>query len=127
MKLTKFHFWEFFHTNGGVLKSTSSKPRLNPEQRKKRVSWALTWKLRLKRSMQLVVCYLDKKWFWTTSCCKVIKILPRAPFEKAEEVFVSQPKLCSRHHDIKVMFLAIVGPPIEKCGFDGKVIFKKTR
>ena len=31
MKLTKFRFWEFFHSNGGILKVSTSKPRLTCE------------------------------------------------------------------------------------------------
>ena len=126
LTLTKFHFWEFFHSNGGILKAPTSKPRLTPEQRKLRVSWALTWLLRLKRKMGPIVCYLDEKWFWTASRRKVLKILPKASFETEEEAFVPQPKLRSRRHATKVMFMGIVAPPVETCGFDGKILIKRV-
>ena len=76
--------------------------------------------------MPPIVCYLDEKWFWTTSRCKMMKILPKAPFEKAEDAFVPSPKLRSRRHATKVIFLAIVGPPSDTCGFDGKIYIQRV-
>ena len=67
LKLSKYHFWEWFHKCGGILKRQTSKHRLTPEQRKQRVIWALQMKLRLAREDPKHICFMDEKWFYTTS------------------------------------------------------------
>ena len=126
LKLTKFHFWEWFHKCGGILKRPTTKNRLTPEQRREIKIWSLQMKLRLKRLGVPYICFMDDKWFYTTSRRKKIKILPRAEFENEEDAFMSMPKLRNRRHALKVMFLSIIAKPELKHGFDGKILLKRV-
>ena len=125
LSLTKYHFWEWFHRCGGILKRSTTKNRLTPQQRRDRIIWSLRMKLQLSRGDPFYVCFLNEKWFYSTSRRKKIKILPKADFENEEEVFVSMPKVRSRRHAVKVMYMAIVARPIPKEGFDGKIFIKE--
>ena len=68
LSLTKYHFWEWFHKSGGILKRPTTKNRLTPQQRRDRIIWALQMKLRLSHDEPAYICFLNKKWFYCTSC-----------------------------------------------------------
>ena len=60
-----------------VYLKTTLKLKLTPEQRKMRISWALKWKLRLRRNIEAILTFVNKKKFWTLSRHKVFKICQR--------------------------------------------------
>ena len=70
-------------------------------------------------------CFLDKKWFYTTSCRKKYKILPKAEFESDEEAEVGMPRAHSHCHAVKVMTLGLISPPVENLS-DGKILLKRV-
>ena len=77
-----------------------------------------------------VYCFLDEKWFYTTSRRKKMKILPRATWEAEVEAKIVLPKVHSRKHTSKGMVMGIIGPPVydknEKIMFDGKIMAKQV-
>ena len=114
LKLTIHHFWNFFYSHGGQLKRPTTKPSLTEDQKKARVEWALTLKQSLAELDEFFYCYLDEKWFYTTSRRKKMKILPQAEWESSEEAKIVVPKVHSRRHCQKVMYMGIIGAPVYK-------------
>ena len=53
-----------------------------------------------------------------------MKVLPPAPWETLEEVYVDNPRLRNRRFPVKVMFMGIVGRPTDTC--DGKIFLKRV-
>ena len=122
-----YHFWRFFHKNDGRLVHGSSVPRVTDEQIQQRVIWASNW-LELFTWMSCLgipVCFLDEKWFYTTSRRKKMKLLPRADFETEAEAFVPMPRLRNRRYALKVMCMGIVGLPVGGM-FDGKIYMRRV-
>ena len=67
LKMTRHYFWDFFYCNGGKLKRPITKPRLTPEHIKDRVVFAKKWLERLESEEKFYYCFLDEKWFYTSS------------------------------------------------------------
>ena len=127
LAISKRQFWNFFKKFQGKLVRPTSKPRLTDDHKRNRVLWAKKWKKRIDEWRDdLHYCFLDEKWFYTTSRRKKFKILPKADFETEEETHVSMPRLRSRRHATKVMFQAIVARPHPLHKFDGKVYNKRV-
>ena len=130
LTMTRHHFWKFFYTCGGKLKNPVTKPRLTPEHIRNRLVFAQKWLDKLKSGEKFYYCFLDEKWFYTSSRRKKFKILPKAPWEELKDAFFIAPKVRSRRHPCKVMFLSVVAPPIiDKDGnveFDGKILMKRV-
>ena len=127
LKLNSYHFKVFFNTFKGKLIRPISKPRLTEEHKRNRVLWAKKWKKRISDATEeFYYCYLDEKWFYTTSRRKKVKVLPRAPFETEEEAYVPMPRLRSRRFPTKVMVQGIVACPIEEHDFDGKIYLERV-
>ena len=125
MKMNSNRFWEFFYRNGGKLKRQQTKPRLTEEHIKNRLIFANKWNDLLQDSTDLYYCFLDEKWFYTTSCRKKEKHLPRASFETVSDAHVEPKKVRSRRHPCKIMYMGIVAPPI-KDKFNGKILMKRV-
>ena len=68
---------------------------------------------------------MDKKWMYTSSRRKKMKISPAAPFEDPDEVAVTFPKVRSRRFPTKVMYMGIIAPPSLQHNFDGKIMMKR--
>ena len=99
-----------------------TKPRLTYEHIKNRLKFSEKWIKKIEENDgNLYYCFLNKKWFYTTSCCKKLKFLPIADFEDPEKAFVRKPEVCSRRFPCKVMFMAIICPPIKNHS-DGKIL-----
>ena len=131
--LNKHHFWEFFYKHGGKIKADVTKPRLSLEQREERVLFATKWKSLLEKDAlekelpkKIYRCYLDEKWFYTSSRRRKVKVLPRAQFESVKQSFVKNKKVRTRRHPCKVMFMAVVAPPIEEQNFSGIIYFRRV-
>ena len=127
LRLNKYHFWQFFHKFDGRLVRPVTKPRLTDEQKTQRVSWTKNMKETMEAfGDDFYVCFLDEKWFYTTSRRRKLKILPRAEFEEPEVAEAQMPKLRNRRFPLKVMFLGVIAPPDESRNFDGKILMKRV-
>ena len=112
--------------NDGKLVAPTTKPRLTDEQKLGRVVWAQQLLNMIESGGQeLHYCFLDEKLFYTTSCRKKYKILPKASFETKEEAHLSMPKLRSCRYALKVMYMGIVGNHVEG-KFDGKIYLQRV-
>ena len=119
LKFSKSHFWNFFNTYGGKMKAPITKPRLTPDHKEQRIKFSEKWLDRLEmqklkkkgKGGRFHYCFLDEKWIYTTSRRRKLKVLPPADFEDAEEVRVTNPKVRSRRHPCKIMYMGIVAPP----------------
>ena len=123
-------FLEFFYRAGGKLKRHTTKPRLTLEKMKERLEFAMRWLGKLESGEKLYYCFLDEKWFYTTSRRKKFNVLPKALFEDVKDAFFIPPKLRSRRHPCKVMFMGVVVPPIinqnGNIDLSGKVWIKRV-
>ena len=111
--------------NGGKLKRPITKPRLTTEQVKERLAFSNKWIDKIQQDKDLHICFLDEKWFYTTSRRKKMKILPQADFETDDQAFIPKPKLQSRRFPCKVMFMGLVCPPV-KNKTNGKILLKRV-
>ena len=125
LKINKHRFWDFFYYQGGKLKRPITKPRLTQEHINSRLEWAKRWLAILKNSNRLIYCFLDEKWLYTTSQRKKEKHLPPADFEDPDKTAIESKKIRNRRQPCKVMYLGIVGRPIEKL-MDGKIYLKRV-
>ena len=130
LRLNKFHFWNFFYSNNGCLKAPITRPTLTAEHKIERVEFSGVWldkveMNKLGKFSKIYYCFLDEKWIYTTSRRKKLKILPPAPFENPEDVRVTNPKVRSRRHPCKIMFMGIVAPPEPAHDFDGKIMLRR--
>ena len=126
LHFTPYHFWKWFYKHGGKVLCSVTKPRLTPEHIKNRYLFGKKWVQKLKDEHgKIYYCFLDEKWFYTSSRRKKLKILPKAPFESDEDAFVHKPKARSRRFPCKVMFMAIVCPPVDG-KIDGKIMIKRV-
>ena len=133
---TKFNtsnLYRWFNLLGGKQKSPIEKPYLTPDQKKGRLDWCHAVKELIAASgNDFHACFLDEKWFYTTSRRRKVKILPAGPDEDPEEVVHQQPTTRSRRHAIKVMYLGVVGLPVPKevfggnKDFDGKIFLDRV-
>ena len=127
LRLNKYHFWQFFQKFDGCLVRPITKPRLTNEQKKERVSWEKSMKETMETfGDDFFVCFLDEKWFYTTSRRRKLKILPCAEFEEPEVVEAQMPKLWNRRFPLKVMLFGVTDPPDESRNFDGKILMKQV-
>ena len=71
-------------------------------------------------------CFLDEKWFYTSTYRRKLKELPRGSHEPLGTTTMVRPKTRSRRHPCKVMFMGIVAPPCRDCDFDGRVFIERV-
>ena len=102
------HRW--WKKNNGSEKSPFEKPRLTTKHMADRVSWVETWGGRF-LDIKFPVCYLDEKWFYTSTRRKKLKHLPRHKNEPIGVDVLKRPKCRSRRFPIKIMYLGVVGRP----------------
>ena len=101
MNTNKIYRW--FKTQGGNEKSSLPKPLVTPEMKPERLDWAKDNKKLLKKhGTKFYACFLDEKWFYTTSRQRKQKILPPGPGEDPKEVEPFQDKTTSRRNVVKV-------------------------
>ena len=96
-KFNKDYLRKWFMKQGGQEKSPIKKPYLSKEQKQERKKWSKREKARLLRmGKKFYACFLDEKWFYTTSRRRKIKVLPPAPHENPEEVRLAVPTTVNR-------------------------------
>jgi hypothetical protein len=105
----------------------SEKPHLSGEHKQGHKEWCKKEKARLgEYGRKLYVCFLDEKWFYTTSRHPKVKYLPPVPTEIQKKVRPVIPTTVSRRHTINVMFLGVFAKPIKEHGFDGKIFIERV-
>ena len=102
--ISKDQLYRWFNNNDGKQKSPIEKPYLTPDQKKGRLEWCHKVKeLIAEAGQDFHACFLDEKWFYTTSRRRKVKVLPPDPDKDPDEVAPVQPTTRSRRHAIKVM------------------------
>jgi hypothetical protein len=124
LTLTKHHFDVFFNQNNGFLKGHLYKPLLSDEHIKKRLKWSKKYKQKV-REDDFHYCFLDEKWFYTTSRRTKNKIIPKTIYETEEDAKFNSPKIRSRRFATKVMFMGVVSPPNRRYNHDGKIFLHR--
>jgi hypothetical protein len=71
------------------------------------------------------ICYLDEKWFYTTTRRKKLKYVPRQPYEAIGADYVRRRKVVSRRHSLKTMFIGVVAEANAEHEFDGKIMIER--
>eukprot|EP00957_Ditylum_brightwellii_P173552 13214018-Ditylum_brightwellii.AAC.1 len=70
--------------------------------------------------------FLYGKWFYTTNRRRRIKFLPPGQGKDPASVLLKHPKMISRQHPVKVMYLGVVASPNDEKGFGRKVLMKQV-
>ena len=95
--------WIWFQKQGGHEKSPKEKPYLTQDQKDQQKLWCEDEKAgKAYWGDNFYACFLDEKWFYTTSRRQKIKILPPRPGEDADKVDPHIPTARSRRYPIKV-------------------------
>ena len=125
-KFNSKNVYRWFKLLGGKEKSPIEKPHLTPEMKEERKKWCEYIKtLIAEHGDQFYACYLDEKWFYTTSRRRRMKILKAQPGKDPEEVQPIVPTTRSRRFPVKSMYLGVVAKPCKANGFDGKIFLKR--
>ena len=105
---------------------------LSDEHKRKRVDWAREQFARITDSTA-PVAFLDEKWFYTTNCRRLIKVLPPgeaeqlpADFEASRRAAQGAPKIQSRRYPVKVMYLGVVLKSHYDHDFDGRILLERV-
>lgn len=94
---------KWFLSQGGKTKSPKEKPYLTADQKVKRKEWCEREKTRMADAgSNFYACFLDEKWFYTTSRRRRLKILPAGEGEDPDEVRPFIPTTRSRRFAEKV-------------------------
>ena len=72
-----------------------------------------------------VVCFLDKKWFYTTGRQRRLKHLHQGPHKTEVIDRVKLPRKLSRRFPVKVMFMIFFAKPLPELDFDGRIFLKR--
>ena len=100
------------------------KPHLTDDHKTARKVWARRY-YELLSNPESPVCFLDEKWFYTTSRRRQLKILPKGEHEIMDPHYQA-PKIRSRRYPVKVMYLGVVASPHPNHDFDGRVFLKRV-
>ena len=99
-------------------------PYLKDNYKAERVTWAIETKKMLGEE-KLLVCFIEKKWFYTTGRQRRLKHLPRGTHEPKGVDRVKRPRSLSRRFPVKVMFMGVVSKHLLELGFDGRIFLKR--
>ena len=123
--LSRHQVMRWFHQQGGKEYSPKEKPLDTPEHKAKRKVWVREW-FDVLTSETEPVCYIDKKWFYTTNRRRKLKKLPLGEGEEDGEDMLVRPKMRSRRFPVKSMFMGVVARPRPDKNFDGKVFLERV-
>ena len=124
LNINRWLLSDWFQKNHGKEKSSVEKLLLTDEHKRQQVIWARKhWDLFTNTSAPVV--FLDEKWFYTTSRRRKRKILPKGSHEEEEPNYVA-PRMHSRRHPVKVMYLGVVANLQPDYDFDGRVMMKRV-
>ena len=88
----------------------------------------MTWARKMKKMVgeeKVLVCFLGKKWFYTTERRRRLKHLPPGPHKLEGIDRVKRPRALSRRFPVKVMFVGVVVKPLPEHGFDGRILLER--
>ena len=129
LRLHRLQMYRWFICNNGKELSAKEKPLLTNKLKAERVAWVGRWG-DLFRKEDTPVCYLDEKWFYTSSRRRKIKYLPPGPGEEADDALIVRPKIRSRRYPVKVMYLGVVARPVKDeakgIDFNGRIALKRV-
>ncbi len=114
---------QWFSNMKGKQLSPNEKPYLTPEHLAVRLDYANRM-LQMQREGRHI-CYLDEKWFYTTTQRKKLKYVPRQPYEAIGADYVRRRKVVSRRHSLKTMFIGVVAEANAEHEFDGKIMMER--
>ncbi len=80
--------------------------------------------LELEQSGELLT-YLDEKYFFCFSGCKLVKHLRRAEFEEDGVNRIRIRRVMNKLHPVKTMFMGIITAPVPEHDFDRKINMKR--
>ena len=113
--------YNWFHKLKGKLKANTMKPALTPAHKAARVQFSRNWIFWRKRKLRPYYLFIDEKWFYVNSGRGKHKVLPKGEDETEAETEFKFKKAVSRRYATKVMFVGVVGFPVNEIAFDGKV------
>ena len=65
----------------------------------------------MKQCNSIFLCFIDEKWFCTSSGRNKEKTIPTTEFETEEETYIPQKSTPSRRYATQVMYMGIICPP----------------
>ena len=129
LTLHRLQVYRWWKKNKGKELSAKEKPLLTNELKNERIAWVQKWG-ELFSDPSTPVCYLDEKWFYTSSRRRKIKFLPPGPGEEAGAALIIRPKIRSRRYPVKVMYCGVVARPMKdeakNIDFDGRIALKRV-
>ena len=72
-----------------------------------------------------LVCFLDKKCFYTTVHQRRLNYLPQRPHKQEGIDRVKLPRALSCRFPVRVIFMGVVATPLPEIGFDGRIFLKR--
>lgn len=130
LKLTVYHVWKFFQKYNGSVVSPRPKPRLTEKQKQERIEWAKKRKEEISED-DFYYCFLDEKWMYISGLRNKLKHIPLQPNEPEGTITLIRPKVRSRRHSCKVMYMGVIASPDLAPSqlqdtFDGKIFMKRV-
>ena len=103
LRILEYQLMNWFKAQGGADRSPKEKPYLTDDQKRARKKWCQDEKGHIaEHGPDFHACFLDEKWFYTTSRRRRIKILPPGENEDPNEVRPWIPTTRSRRNSTKV-------------------------
>ena len=103
LHISEYQLMNWFKAQGGRDKSPKEKPHLTADMKRARKKWCEDEKARIaEHGPDFHACFLDEKWFYTTSRRRRVKILPPGEGEDPNEVRPWIPTTRSRRNSTKV-------------------------
>lgn len=125
LSISRRQLSKWFQMQGGKEVSAIEKPLLTQEHKQRRIEWARRW-FDVFSDPSAPVAFLDEKWFYTTNRRQQMKVLPTAANEIGIMTAYRAPRIRSRRHPAKVMFLGVVACPQLANNFDGRVCLHRV-
>ena len=76
--------------------------------------------------MFVIVCYIEKKWYYTTNHLRKVNKPPLGTHESKGFDYVHINKIMLRCYPIKNMFMGIIGHPMPHHQFNGRIHIKRV-
>ena len=74
---------------------------------------------------EALVCFLEKKMFYTTGLQRRLKHLPQGPHKPEVINGVKRPRALSCRFSVKVMFMGVAVKPLPELGFYGRILLRR--
>jgi hypothetical protein len=124
LSLSRKQLSAWFQQQGGKEISSTEKPLLTDDHKRKRVLWSRKY-FDLFSNPTVPIAFLDEKWFYTTNRRKSLKVLPKVASETTLKAY-KRPSIRSRRYPVKVMYLGVVAQPRTEHSFDGRILLERV-